>query len=82
MSRFYGSIEGNRGMATRQGTASSGMYGHIRGWHIGASVVCYENEKGEDCVRVQLTGGSMNPSPLITLGAWKLEGGVLTKEED
>ena len=58
MSRFYASIEGNRGMATRQGTANSGIQGHIRGWNIGARVICYVDENGEDRVSVLMTGGS------------------------
>ena len=58
MSRFYASIQGNRGEATRQGTSSSGIYGHIRGWDIGAKVECYVNSSGDDVVRVYLTSGS------------------------
>ena len=49
-------------MATRQGTKASGIEGHIRGWQIGARVVCfYDEETGTDTVRVYKTGGSKNP---------------------
>ena len=58
MARFYASIQGSRGMATRQGTAKSGIAGHIRGWHSGARVWCYVNEDGEDAVHISITGGS------------------------
>ena len=58
MSRFYASIEGNRGMATRQGTPNSGIRGHIRGWDIGARVECHVDEEGKDHVMVWRTGGS------------------------
>ena len=58
MSRFYASIQGSRGEATRQGGKESGITGHIRGWNIGASVFCYVNDEGEDVVRVSLTSGS------------------------
>lgn len=38
MAEFYGSIQGARGQATRCGTKSSGLHGHIRGWETGAGV--------------------------------------------
>ena len=58
MSRFYASIQGNRGVATRCGSRNSGITGHIRGWYIGARVEVIEDEEGEDLVRVYKTGGS------------------------
>lgn len=57
MSRFYASIEGNRGEATRQGTAKSGMEGHLRGWHVGCRVVVFD-DNGQDTIKVYKTGGS------------------------
>ncbi len=47
MSRFYASIQGNRSAATRQGTAASGIAGHIRGWDIGVKVEGHDYD-GED----------------------------------
>lgn len=58
MSRFYASIHGSRGEATRQGTAKSGIIGHVRGWNVGAKIVCCVNEDGEDEVFVYRTSGS------------------------
>lgn len=59
MSQFYASIQGNRGRATRQGTKTSGIVGHIRGWRTGAEVLVTFNEKtGKDRVEVFKTGGS------------------------
>ena len=58
MARFYASIQGNRGEATRMGTPSSGIEGHIRGWNIGVKVQCLVNSEGKDEVRVWVTGGS------------------------
>lgn len=59
MSHFYGSLEGNRGMATRQGTKASGIEGHIRGWNIGVRIVCsYGNVTGKDTIMVYQTSGS------------------------
>jgi len=57
MARFYAEIQGNRGSATRMGTPSSGIWGHVRGWHSGAQIVC--DAKGDDDVtQVYLTSGS------------------------
>jgi len=83
MSRYYGSLQGSRGEATRQGTAKSGIDGHIRGWHIGGSVSCFPSCKdGEDVVKVAITGGSSNSSTLISLGTFKLIDGKPVKVED
>lgn len=68
MSRFYADIQGNRGRATRQGTAKSGITGHIRGWSIGAKVYCDVNANGEDEITVHLTGGSHHPATYKCLG--------------
>jgi hypothetical protein len=58
MSRFYGSMNGNRGEATRQGSTNSGITCHARGWDIGIEVRGYVNEEGKDEFRVFITGGS------------------------
>lgn len=58
MARFYASIQGNRGEATRIGSKDSGIEGHIRGWNIGGRVCCFVGENGEDRVQISLTGGS------------------------
>jgi hypothetical protein len=57
MAQFYANIQGNRGEATRMGTKSSGLSGHIRGWNVGARVEV-SHEDGHDVVRVYRTGGS------------------------
>lgn len=79
MSRFYGSLQGSRGEATRQGTTKSGIRGHIRGWHIGAEVSVYPNQLDEDVVHVQITRGSGNSSTLLDLGTFKLVDGRAVK---
>lgn len=58
MAHFYASIQGNRGEATRLGTPSSGIGGHIRGWNVGCKVECYIGADEKDHVRVVLTSGS------------------------
>lgn len=73
MSRFYGDLEGNRGVATRQGTANSGIVGHIRGWSVGARVRCFVNEHGQDTVQVWTTGGSHQPGGDILLAEFDAE---------
>lgn len=57
MSRFYASIQGNRSERTCQGTESSGIRGHIRGWEVGVEVDGIVSD-GRDTFHVYTTGGS------------------------
>lgn len=57
MARFYADIHGSRGPASRMGTASSGMHGHVRGWHVGGAVDMYA-EGDNDRAAIYATGGS------------------------
>lgn len=59
MAQFYAEIKGNRGQASRMGTENSGLWGHIRGWHVGCRVDCRHDEKTDtDIVYVYATKGS------------------------
>ena len=64
MSRFYGDLQGNRGGATRQGTKSSGISGHLRGWKVGAKTIVAPQGKDEaiDEVAILKTAGSASPT--------------------
>ena len=55
--RFYAEVQGNRGPATRQGNAESGLWAHVRGRDIGIEVKC-EAREDEDIIYVDVTGGS------------------------
>ena len=79
MSRFFGSIQGSRGMATRLGGKRSGIRGHVRGWAIGARAFCDVNAEGEDVVTVYITGGSNGASSETRIGSWKRVLGELVK---
>lgn len=57
MARFYGSMQGTRGQATRMGSAKSGFDAHIRGWTVGVRVQL-RDEEGHDVVYIYETGGS------------------------
>jgi hypothetical protein len=57
MARFYASIRGGRGTATRIGRQS--ITGHIRGWRTGVEVDCQPDiDSGRDVCFVYRTGGS------------------------
>ena len=73
MARFYASIQGNRGEATRMGTRNSGITGHVRGWSVGARVECTVNTAGEDVVEIWLTSGSDGDLPSVCLGQFSRE---------
>jgi len=67
MSRFYASIQGGRGEATRQGTAKSGIRGHIHGFHFGVSVHGRDGDE-DDVFSIRLTGGIRGASQGVCLG--------------
>ena len=49
MSRFYGSVKGNRGEATRGGSKYSGYTSYCAGWGGGIEVrLWYDPEEGKD----------------------------------
>ena len=54
MAHFYGTIEGNRGQATRCGSKSSGMTSYAASWAGAVRTVAYEKD-GVDMARVELT---------------------------
>ena len=66
MAQFYGSLQGNRGEATRMGTANSGIEAHIRAWRTGIYVACHVDEKGNDVCVARETGGSSSPGQVGT----------------
>ncbi len=75
MSRFYGDLQGERGMATRQGHKAIG--GHIRGWNLGARVSCFIGDDGEDRVVINLTNGSSDSSCQLSLGTFQVIDGKI-----
>ena len=81
MARFYGSMQGNRGAATRMGTPTSGIGAHLRGWDLGIAVDV-EDSNGTDVAYVYATGGSNNPNTRTLLArvmraevGWVIESG-------
>jgi hypothetical protein len=60
MARFYADIQGNRGEATRMGSAASGITAHPRGWDIGVKVQGYPSmgDTQRDEFEVRMTAGS------------------------
>jgi hypothetical protein len=72
VARFYGSIQGNRGEATRMGSASSGITAHPRGWSIGVKVDGYpsmgDTERDEFAIRCTSGSGDYGASiPIATV---------------
>lgn len=54
MSRFYGTVQGSRSVATRTGHKGMGMETHCASWSGAVRCYAYVNEEYEDCVRVEL----------------------------
>ena len=59
MAHFIGDVQGSTTTASRIGGKKSGISGHIRGWNIGAMVICkYDPKTDKDTVYVYKTTGS------------------------
>jgi|TARA_B100000315_G_scaffold145751_1_gene134618 hypothetical protein len=71
MSRFYASIQGNRGEATRCGTKDSDITGHIRGWDKGVKVIAEVDEDDNDTFYIFETSGSNDSKPAILIDVIK-----------
>lgn len=72
MSHFYGEIQGNRGLASRQGTKNSGIWAHIRGWNVGVKINGVHTQKTDiapenDTFKIDITKGSNNPFSVYSL---------------
>jgi hypothetical protein len=57
MARFYGSIQGDRGEATRLARSPSGLRASAQTWN-GSVVTTVYGKDGEDYVRIAVSGGS------------------------
>lgn len=73
MAHFYGGVHGNRGQATRLGTAGSGMNTFAQGWDLGATVRVFVDKDGKDRVSVWLTGGTNKSTCDRYLGSFTQE---------
>lgn len=58
MARFRGTVQGNRGQASRLGTKRSGLVTETNGWNSGVRVIATVDDDGEDQFQVYSTGGS------------------------
>ena len=63
MARFRGTLQGNRGQASRLGTEKTGLSVTANGWHTGVSVQldADPDNPGKDRVLIWRTGGSGGP---------------------
>ena len=70
MARFRGTIHGQRGEASRLGTASSGLTVKANGWDLSGTVSMF-GPTDSDSVQLTLTTGSNGSDSPTSLGAWK-----------
>lgn len=72
MSHFYGTLQGNRGEATRQGSKKSGIETSTASWEGAIHTRAFYNEEtGNDWVRVTLgqwMGRGQSPSKILYYG--------------
>lgn len=61
MAQFRGTLEGQRGMASRLGSKSTGLVVTCNGWNAGVRVIAsHDDATGRDRFTVIRTGGSNN----------------------
>jgi hypothetical protein len=58
MARFIGYIKGQKGEASRLGSANSGFRATVNGWNSGIEVRAYVDSNGEDVFNIYKTGGT------------------------
>lgn len=63
MAQFRGTIQGQRGMASRLGSKNSGLEVSCDGWNSGVTVSAYIGKDGKDHFTISLTGGSGGFTP-------------------
>lgn len=71
MARFYGTLKGQRGEASRLGTTASGLRASARGWDIGGDVEINAGSDERDTVSLAISGGSNGTRCLLDLGGWQ-----------
>lgn len=57
MARFCGTIQGNRGEASRLGTEKSGLFAELDGRRIGVKISCFVGMDGKDIIHIYKTSG-------------------------
>lgn len=58
MSKFYGMIQGNRGVATRGGSKNSGIKGSVQSWDGSCQTELWYNDSNELMIRLSISEGS------------------------
>ena len=80
MAQYRGTLQGNRGNASRLGTKSSSLEVTAHGWRLGLRAVIYWDEKSqEDRLRVELNSGSGYDGVSRYLGTFRRKGSKIVK---
>lgn len=74
MARFRAVIQGNRGSASRLGSAHSGLQANVNGWDVGVEVAAHA-EGENDSFFIYMTGGSNDSHPTTYIGRVTLVNG-------
>jgi len=73
MSHFYGTLQGNRGEASRCGSTDSGIDTYAAGWRGAIHVSVYQDSDGVDCFDVTLQPWQNSGGDYHTLACGKLD---------
>lgn len=82
MARFWGSLKGRKGEATRLGDSNSGLKAQINGWDLGIEVQV-EAEDDKDVFEIWITSGSRRQRAAMFLArAYMQDGKLVVEDED
>lgn len=73
MARFRATIKGQRGEASRLGSAKSGIVARVRGWDVGVQVVADVDADGRDVLHVFRDGGSNGRGAVVLVATIRQE---------
>ena len=80
MAQYRGTLQGNRGSASRLGTKPSDLEVTAHGWHLGLRAVIYwDSTAQEDRLRVELNSGSGHDGISRFLGTFRRKGRKIAK---
>lgn len=65
MSKFYGTVQGNRGEATRGGSKNSGIKATAQSWEGSVSVLLFNENEEIRCNIIAGKGSTSDPSGVI-----------------
>ena len=83
MSHFHASLTGSgKSTATKTGTKTSGISGHIRGWNAGVKIIGMSRSDDTDTFQIFITSGSNGGASDRLIGFVDNDGDYIPFDDD